>query len=108
MAELEIEKNSFNGLLQFFPYAVISGTDTVCGGETGYLTVRLVQGTPPWRFSYSINGKNAGNISNIDDTEYILEAVKEGTYRLTSVRDANRNGIVSGVGEIKLIPLVQS
>jgi len=99
-AEADIVKNSFNGLLQYFPYAVISGIDTICKGETTFLSVRLVQGTPPWRFSYSRDGKKAVTISGITETEYMLEAEKEGTYRLTSVRDANRNGFVSGEGKV--------
>ncbi len=95
-----ISIDASNGLMQYFPYAVISGTDTICPGDTTYLLVRLVQGTPPWRFSYTINGKNSGTISGITDREYMLAAVQEGTYRLSSVRDANRNGIVSGRGEV--------
>jgi hypothetical protein len=98
-------KNSFNGLYQFFPYAVISGIDTICPGETAFLSVRLIQGTPPWSFTYTINGKNKLTISGINHTEYMLEAVQEGVYKLTSVRDSKRNGIVSGEGRVVYYPV---
>jgi hypothetical protein len=93
-------KNSSKNLYQFIPYAVISGTDSICPGETTYLSVRLIQGTPPWSFTYSINGKKYSTISGINDTEYMLEATQEGTYKLTSVKDANRRGFGSGEGKV--------
>jgi hypothetical protein len=92
--------NLFDVLMQFYPYAVISGVDTICSGDTAYLSVNLIQGTPPWRFTYSINGKKGITISGINEREYKLLAVKEGTYKLTAVRDVYRSGIVSGEGKI--------
>ncbi len=93
-------KNTTKNLYQFFPYAVISGTETVCPDETDMLSVRLIQGTPPWSFTYTINGRNPTTISDINERDYMLEATKEGTYRLTSVRDAYRKGYVSGEGRV--------
>ncbi|MBN2213214.1 MAG: PKD domain-containing protein, partial [Bacteroidales bacterium] len=103
--EISKAKHSSGSLYQFFPYAILSGIDTICPDDTAYLSVRLVQGTPPWSFTYTINGKASQTISGINDKEYMLEAVKEGIYKLTSVKDSYRRGFVSGEGSVVHYPL---
>ena len=100
ITEVDIVKHSCNGLPQYFPCAVISEINTICNGETTFLSVRLVQGTPQRRFSYSRNGKKLEAISEIIDNEYILKDNKEDAYMLTSIRDPNRSGIFSGEDEV--------
>ncbi|MFO7657992.1 MAG: Ig-like domain-containing protein [Bacteroidales bacterium] len=88
------------GPVRRLPSAEISGNDSVCTGDTARLTVRLTYGTPPWSFTFRVNGKNSKTISGIKGTTYILKVVESGVYSLSSVKDANRHGIVSGTARV--------
>ncbi len=81
------------------PFATLSGTDTVCPGDTARLTVALT-GTPPWSITYLRNGVNPKTVSNITQSNYTLKVVGDGTYTLSAVSDAIRSGCVSGSGKV--------
>jgi hypothetical protein len=81
------------------PLATLSGTDTVCPGDTARLNVNLT-GTAPWSITYLRNGLNPQTVSNINQSNYTLKVVGDGTYTLSAVSDAIRSGCVSGSGKV--------
>jgi hypothetical protein len=81
------------------PTALISGTDTICPGETGTLQVDLT-GTGPWSITYLRNGANPTIVSNITTLSYALSVTGGGTYTLSRVEDSQCTGKVSGTGKI--------
>jgi hypothetical protein len=82
------------------PHATISGTDTICPGDTASLTVTLDEGTVPWRFTYTLNGVNPVTISGITETTYALEVFTGGLYELTGVEDAICTGRTEGLANV--------
>ncbi len=87
------------------PTAVISGTDTICTGETAELSVTLT-GKAPWSITYKRDGTNSTVISNINTANYKLKVSSEGTYTLSALSDAAcTNGKVSGTATVKQLPL---
>ncbi len=81
------------------PLATLSGTDTVCPGDTARLNVSLT-GTAPWSITYLRNGLNPQTVNNITQPNYTLKVVGDGTYTLLAVSDAIRSGCVSGSGKV--------
>jgi hypothetical protein len=82
------------------PTAVLSGTDTICTGESAELSVALT-GKAPWSLTYTRNGSNPTVISNINTPDYILKVNSSGTYSLTALTDAAcTNGKVSGTATV--------
>jgi hypothetical protein len=81
------------------PTAAISGSDTICQGETGTLNIVLT-GTSPWNITYLRNGRNPTDVNNITTSNYDLHLTLPGTYTLTYVEDATGKGKVSGSGTI--------
>ncbi len=79
--------------------AVISGDQRLCPGEEGRLEVRF-SGEPPWQFNYAIDGADQGSISGITENPFPLTVRKAGTYTLTSFRDAQCLGLISGSGQV--------
>jgi hypothetical protein len=86
------------------PKATISGTDTICPGDTATLGVML-EGTAPFSITYLVNGANAKTISNITQTDYVLKVKGEGIYTLSAVYDHVRSGCVSGIGAVVFYPM---
>jgi hypothetical protein len=87
------------------PTALLSGTDTVCAGETAELSVTLT-GKAPWSLTYIRNGSNSTVISNINTPDYKLNVTSEGTYTLAALSDALcTNGKVSGSATVKQLAL---
>ncbi len=82
------------------PQAMISGIDTICPGDTAYLTVVLNSGYAPWKFTYTVNGLNPTTISNITQTTYTLKVFNAGLYTLVSVEDTSCTGQTTGLGEV--------
>ncbi|MBN2612810.1 MAG: T9SS type A sorting domain-containing protein, partial [Bacteroidales bacterium] len=93
-------KSEWYGPIFRLPSAEISGNDSVCSGDTARLTVRLTYGTPPWSFTYIVNGKSPKTITGINGTVFTLKVPENGVYSLTSMRDANRRGTVTGTGRV--------
>lgn len=82
------------------PAAVLSGTDTICTGETAELPVALT-GQAPWSLTYTLNGSNPTVINNINTPDYKLKVYAAGTYTLTALTDALcTNGKVSGTATV--------
>ncbi len=82
------------------PHATISGTDTICTGDIAPITVTLDKGTPPWRFTYTINGLNPVTVTNIMVTSYTLNGLTAGLYELVSVEDAICTGRTTGSAHV--------
>jgi hypothetical protein len=68
------------------PKATISGSDTICQGDTATLNV-LFEGTAPFSITYLVNGANAQTISNITEVDYALKVKAPGIYTLSAVSD---------------------
>jgi hypothetical protein len=82
------------------PQATISGIDTICPGDTAYLTVTLDDGYLPWQFTYTVNGLNPTTVFNINTQTYTLEVYDAGEYELESVQDPLCTGRTFGTGLI--------
>jgi len=82
------------------PEAVIEGTETICPGNTAYLTVTLIDGLLPWQFTYTVNGLNPRTVTNIYELSYTLEVSEAGEYELESVEDPLCTGKTSGTGKV--------
>jgi hypothetical protein len=82
------------------PHATISGSDTICPGDTATVTVTLDEGTVPWRFTYTVDGVNPVTISGITQTTYTLEGLSGGLYELTGVEDAICTGRTEGSAHV--------
>ncbi len=78
------------------PVAVISGTDSICPGETALISVRLTSGTKPWSFTYQRNGVNAGTYANITGDVQTFTVSQQGTYTLSVVSDSSGSGCGTG------------
>lgn len=83
------------------PRAEISGYDKICPGENGRLQVQF-GGAPPWSFTYSIDGVEAGAVRDIRVNPYPLPVQQEGTYELTSFNDGRCAGIGAGAGTVEV------
>ena len=75
----------------------IAGDDTICSNtnENAEVKVYFDAGTPPYTFTYSLNGINQPSITTIDNP-YTIFTKDEGIYTLTSFNDANSSGSISG------------
>jgi len=74
------------------PSASMSGTTSICPGETATVSIALT-GNAPWTITYTDGTTETEVIST--DNAYTFEA-SEGTYSLVSVADANCSGNTSG------------
>ncbi|MEP2773505.1 MAG: hypothetical protein ABJH05_15240, partial [Fulvivirga sp.] len=74
------------------PSATMSGTASICTGETATVSITLT-GNAPWAVTYT-DGTTETEVISTDNT-YTFEA-SEGTYSLVSVTDANCSGNTSG------------
>ena len=81
--------------------ALISGSGTICPGETYPLIIDLT-GTAPWTVEYTINGNPQPPLT-IMASPYTLVASQGGDYILTSVTASGCTaGTVSGIGEVTM------
>src|SRR5690554_4155279 len=89
------------------PTASLSGTTTVCAGETASLNLQLT-GTAPWQVSYS-DGTSTFWINDITTPTYQLEVSPTATttYTVESVADANCTGTASGTATVT-VPVVST
>ena len=71
--------------------SITCGNKTICAGTVAQIPVYLT-GTPPWSFSYAINGANQDTITNISSNPYFLNVSAPGNYQVTAVSDSNYAG----------------
>ncbi len=86
------------------PTATISGTQTICKGQSAVISI-LLTGTGPWDFTYSTT--NSGGTTNTTLTgqasnpfTITVSPTETSTYTMVSVNDANCTGTVSGTSVV--------
>ena len=82
--------------------AYMSGNDTICDNEEEAEIKIYFTGTPPFTFSYSVNG-NIQSDSSTYDNPYIIRTKTEGIYELVSYQDANNSGEFDGSGLVTIL-----
>src|SRR5690554_2151375 len=89
------------------PTASLSGTTTVCAGETASLNLQLT-GTAPWQVSYS-DGTSTFWINDITTPTYQLEVSPTATttYKVETVADVNCTGTAAGEATVT-VPVVST
>lgn len=85
------------------PTASISGTQSLCNGQSGQLTVVLT-GTAPWNFVWT-DGTNVNTVMGHTASVYIVSVTPTSTrtYTLNSVSDACGTGTVSGSAVLTVV-----
>ena len=87
------------------PSANITALNSViCDGQATNLTIDLT-GTPPYTFTYDLDGLNPITINTLNNT-YVIPASTAGTYSVTSVMDAQcTDATIQGFVELIVNPL---
>lgn len=67
--------------------AITSGNANICSGETTDMTIAFT-GTPPWAFTYTVNGANQQTVGNITNSPYLLNVYHPGIYQIIQLTDA--------------------
>ncbi|MBU2019278.1 MAG: gliding motility-associated C-terminal domain-containing protein [Bacteroidetes bacterium] len=88
------------------PSATITGTQTICQGNTATIQVSFT-GVGPWNFTYN-NGVTNSSLSNISANPYTFTTSAAGNYTLVSVSNAACSGAVSGSAVITVNSTVSS
>jgi len=84
------------------PSATISGDPNVCEGSGDGPLVEF-NGTPPFSFTYAIDGEEEEQIFNVPFDSFTIPADVDGNYTLVSLSDNNCQGSVSGSIGITMI-----
>jgi uncharacterized repeat protein (TIGR01451 family) len=84
------------------PTAVVSGTPTICAGNTAAIQAALT-GTPPWTVGWS-DGAISNNVAASPFTRFVSPSSTT-TYTVTSLSDANCTGTASGSATVTVNPL---
>jgi large repetitive protein len=85
------------------PTAVLSGSASICPGESAMLQVDLT-GSGPWNFVYFDGVQNNLVIANSSPFTFPVDPTSTTTYTASSVTDQNCTGSVSGVATIDVSP----
>jgi hypothetical protein len=78
--------------------ATISGTATICSGNTATISIALA-GTGPWDITYT-DGSTPVTVNAIATSPYTFTTGTASSYTVTSVSDANCTGSASGSATI--------
>ena len=70
---------------------ILSFNNTICQGESSDIEIEFT-GTAPWTFTYTIDGLNPVEVTNIAESPFILTVSEPGTYEVTALNDANSAG----------------
>lgn len=81
--------------IQDIPTATLMGTYDFCEIAATGIPIQL-EGNPPWKIGYSINGVEQAPIENIQTNPFYLNTPTEGTYELTAFNDVFCAGQVMG------------
>ncbi|MBL7915560.1 MAG: proprotein convertase P-domain-containing protein [Bacteroidia bacterium] len=82
------------------PQAAISGSTTICSGQSAQLTINFT-GAGPWTYSYTNGLNNFGPFTTNNNPEIISVApVVTRTYVVSNVSDLNCAGVVSGSAQV--------
>lgn len=81
------------------PTAIVSGTATICNGESTDVTITLT-GTPPWTFTGNDGSGDATFIINTSPYVSVVNPIATTTFSPVSISDANGVGSVSGSATI--------
>ena len=86
--------------------AVISGSTSICEGETAQITVTLAGGSFPYSIVYT-NGTSTYTANNINTSPYTINVTSASSesISLVSVNDASCVGSASGMANITVNPL---
>lgn len=75
---------------------ITEGVVNACSGSTAVIPVNFT-GTPPWNFTYQLNGIIKEPVTGIVDNPFLWSLSEPGTYTLTGVQDFQCESIISGV-----------
>jgi gliding motility-associated-like protein len=83
------------------PTAVLSGSDAICAGGDGQVTVDFT-GVGPWSISYDDGTGNIQTVNGINQNPYTLDVSPSATttYCLTAMSDDNCTGSASGCATV--------
>ncbi|MCK9616253.1 MAG: PKD domain-containing protein [Lentimicrobiaceae bacterium] len=85
--------------------AQVSGTTSLCLGESTDITITLT-GESPWDVTYTTNGGNPQNlVINSSPYTFSVTPTISSAYALTHVQDANCIGTVSGNATVTVNPI---
>lgn len=76
------------------PTATISGSNTICQGQTTPISIALT-GASPWDIVYN-DGTSNQTVTGITSSPYVFNTGLAGNYTLVSVQNAACSGTVSG------------
>lgn len=81
------------------PRGFVDGFLELCEGDTAYLDIEL-EGTPPFRFRYNLDGTQKDVVEGITTNFYQLPVTENGVYRLSWVEDDRCEGDVFGNAQV--------
>lgn len=93
-----------NVVLRPTPTATLSGTDTICLGDTACLDVQFT-GVGPWAISYTIALDTLYDTLSSADTCISVVTDTSASYELIGVTTGNCHGTVSGVAFVEVVNL---
>ncbi len=95
--------DNVNVTTNVLPTATVSGTTSICNGQTANLTLDFT-GTGPWTYSYSNGSTTFGPFATSNNPEIVqVSPTVATTYSLVGIDDSNCSGTVSGSASITVV-----
>ena len=82
------------------PTAVMTGDAVICAGDTAEIAIDFT-GSPPWSFSYSLDGENSVSVTTANNP-YLLEVSDAGLYTGAELSGGGCPGTISGSATISV------